>query len=153
MPSIFPAVEFQTSRAKLSLDGAWSFSYDADDAGRKERWFAPDHKLPERTAVPGCAQTKRYKSARGNVRVTDDTIDMVISLIPFDTVNWLVRHIPIVGENLAGGSHGLIAAYFHVSGPLNNPSVVPKPITSVAAFVAKTLSLPINIIVPNTIKP
>jgi AsmA-like protein len=92
-------------------------------------------------------------TARGDVRVTDDTIDMVISLIPFDTVNWLVRHIPIVGANLAGGSHGLIAAYFHVSGPLNNPSVVPKPITSVAAFVAKTLSLPINIIVPNTIKP
>jgi hypothetical protein len=31
--------------------------------------------------------------------------------------------------------------------------VVPKPITSVAEFVAKTLSIPINVIVPNTIKP
>jgi uncharacterized protein YhdP len=92
-------------------------------------------------------------TARGNVRLSDDTIDLVISLFPFNTANWLVRHIPLIGANLAGGSHGLVAAYFHVSGPIDNPSVVPKPITSVAEFVAKTLSLPINIIAPNTIKP
>jgi len=92
-------------------------------------------------------------TASGNLNVGDNTMDMVISLIPFDTINWLVRHIPIIGANLAGGSHGLVAAYFHVSGPIDNPSVVPKPITSIAEFVAKTLSLPINIIAPNTIKP
>ncbi len=92
-------------------------------------------------------------TARGNVRLSDNTIDMVLSLIPFDTANWLVRHIPIIGANLAGGSHGLVAAYFHVSGPINDPRVVPKPITSVAEFVAKTLSLPINILKPDTIKP
>jgi AsmA-like C-terminal region len=92
-------------------------------------------------------------AARGSVRVSDNTIDMVISLFPFDTANWLVRHIPLIGKHLAGGSYGLVAAYFHVSGPIDNPSVVPKPITSVAEFVAKTLSLPINIIAPNTIKP
>jgi uncharacterized protein YhdP len=92
-------------------------------------------------------------TARGNVRLNDNTIDMEISLIPFDTMNWLVRHIPIIGKNLAGGSHGLVAAYFQVSGPISNPSVVPKPITSVAEFVAKTLSMPINILAPNTIRP
>jgi hypothetical protein len=92
-------------------------------------------------------------TARGDLRLGDNTIDMEISLIPFDTMNWLVRHIPIIGKNLAGGSHGLVAAYFQVSGPISNPSVVPKPITSVAEFVAKTLSMPINIIAPNTIRP
>ena len=92
-------------------------------------------------------------TARGNARLSDNTIDLEISLIPFDTMNWLVRHIPIIGKNLAGGSHGLVAAYFQVSGPIGNPSVVPKPITSVAEFVAKTLSMPINILAPNTIKP
>jgi hypothetical protein len=91
--------------------------------------------------------------ARGNVRLSDSTMDMEISLIPFDTVNWLVRKIPIIGTNLSSGSKGLVAAYFHVRGPISNPSVTPKPITSVAEFVAKTLSLPINIIRPNTINP
>jgi hypothetical protein len=92
-------------------------------------------------------------TARGNVNLSDSTMDMEISLIPFDTVNWLVRKIPIIGRNLSGGSRDLIAAYFQVSGPIGDPSVSPKPITSVAEFVAKTLSLPINLIAPNTIKP
>jgi uncharacterized protein YhdP len=92
-------------------------------------------------------------TARGDVRLSDNTIDMEISLIPFGTVNWLVGHIPIIGKNLAGGSKDLVAAYFQVSGPISNPSVTPKPITSVAEFVAKTLSLPINIIAPDTINP
>ena len=91
--------------------------------------------------------------ARGEVRLSDSTMDMEISLIPFDTVNWLVRKIPIIGSNLSSGSKGLVAAYFHVRGPVSNPSVTPKPITSVAEFVAKTLSLPINIIRPHTINP
>jgi AsmA-like protein len=92
-------------------------------------------------------------TARGNVNLSDSTMDMEISLIPFDTVNWLVRKIPIIGRNLSGGSRDLIAAYFQVRGPIGDPSVSPKPITSVAEFVAKTLSLPINLIAPNTIKP
>lgn len=92
-------------------------------------------------------------TARGTVNVDDSTMDMEISLIPFDTVNWLVRKIPIIGRNLSGSSQDLIAAYFQVSGPISDPSVSPKPITSVAEFVAKTLSLPINLIAPNTIKP
>jgi AsmA-like protein len=92
-------------------------------------------------------------TARGTVSLNDSTMDMEISLIPFDTVNWLVRKIPIIGRNLSGGSSDLIAAYFQVSGPIADPSVSPKPITSVAEFVAKTLSLPINLIAPNTIKP
>lgn len=91
--------------------------------------------------------------ARGDVRLSDSTVNLEISLIPFDTVDWLVRKIPIIGSNLSGGSKGLLAAYFHVSGPISNPTVRPKPITSVAEFVAKTLSLPINIIRPNTINP
>lgn len=92
-------------------------------------------------------------TASGAVRLSDGTMDMEISLIPFGTVNWLVQHIPIIGKNLASGSKDLVAAYFQVRGPINNPSVMPKPITSVAEFVAKTLSLPINIIAPETIKP
>ncbi len=92
-------------------------------------------------------------TARGTVNLSNNTMDMEISLIPFDTVNWLVRKIPIIGRNLSGGSSDLIAAYFQVRGPIGDPSVSPKPITSVAEFVAKTLSLPINLIAPNTIKP
>jgi hypothetical protein len=91
--------------------------------------------------------------AHGHVRLHDATVNMSVGLVPFSTVNWLVKKIPLIGGNLASASSGLLAAYFHVYGPFANPSVVPMPITSVAEFVAKTLSLPINTIAPNTIRP
>ena len=83
----------------------------------------------------------------------DHTMNMEISLIPFITYNWLLTKIPLVGTHIAGGTNDLLAAYFDVYGPIRNPKVLPKPITSLAEFVAKTLSIPINIIRPNTINP
>jgi hypothetical protein len=92
-------------------------------------------------------------TAKGNLNLGDTTIDMELSVIPFQTYSWLLTKIPLVGTHIAGGAHDLLAAYFHVYGPIADPKVHPKPITSVAAFVAKTLSLPVNIIKPNTINP
>lgn len=91
-------------------------------------------------------------SSTGDIRFGDSQIDMEVGLFPFDTANWIVHQIPIVGANLAKGSSGLVAAYFHVHGPFRDPTVTPKPITSVAEFVKKMLGLPINIIAPDTIK-
>ncbi len=109
----------------------------------------------------GIFETKNFKlrgpvmeiAATGAIDAGGDVMNMHVALIPFDSFNWLVGHIPFIGRNLAAGSKGLVAAYFHVYGPINNPTVVPQPITSVAEFIAKTLSLPINLIAPNTIKP
>jgi hypothetical protein len=91
-------------------------------------------------------------TAMGDVRLGNQQVDMRVGLFPFHTANWIVHQIPIVGTNLGNGSSGLVAAYFHVYGPFNDPTVRPKPITSVTEFVKKMLGLPINIIVPNTIK-
>jgi hypothetical protein len=71
---LFPAVEFFTSRPRLSLDGPWSFAYDATGCGVRERWFAPDHVFPETIAVPGCAQSQPHASAGGYERLTDVAI-------------------------------------------------------------------------------
>ncbi|HJU29713.1 MAG TPA: AsmA-like C-terminal region-containing protein, partial [Candidatus Binataceae bacterium] len=91
-------------------------------------------------------------TAAGNIDLADARMDMRIGMIPFNTVSWIIGHIPIIGGNLAGGTKGLIAAYFRVRGPVDNPSILPLPITSVAEFVIKTLGLPINIIRPDTVK-
>ncbi|HKV56349.1 MAG TPA: AsmA-like C-terminal region-containing protein [Candidatus Binataceae bacterium] len=91
-------------------------------------------------------------TARGDLSFADNTMNMEIDLIPFRTANWIVNKIPIIGSHLAGGSKGWVGAYFHVYGPFSNPGIVPKPITTVTEFVIKTLTLPINIIAPNTIR-
>lgn len=90
--------------------------------------------------------------ASGNVNLDQSTLDMKIGMIPFNTVNWLLSSVPVVGENVAGGTKSIIAAYFNVRGPISDPSVTPAPITSVAELLKKTLGLPVNLIRPDTIK-
>lgn len=83
-------------------------------------------------------------SALGHMRLRDNTVDMRVGMAPFKTVNWLVAKLPIIGGGLA--TDHLLAAYFHVTGPLSNPRVVPMPITSVAYFLTHVLKLPLNVI-------
>jgi hypothetical protein len=91
-------------------------------------------------------------TARGNIDFADDTIDMEIDLLALQTVNWLINNIPLIGKNLGGATKHLVGAYFQVRGPTAHPSIWPKPLTSVAQFVFRTLTLPINIVAPNTIE-
>jgi AsmA-like C-terminal region len=91
-------------------------------------------------------------TASGSIQFGADTLDMQVGMFPFDTVDWVLNHIPVIGTRIGEGTGKLVAAYFHVSGPVSNPSIVPSPITSVAEFIKKTLGMPINIIRPNTIK-
>jgi hypothetical protein len=83
-------------------------------------------------------------SALGHIRLNDGNVDMRVGMVPFKTVNWLVAKVPIIGGGLA--SDHFVAAYFHVTGPLSNPYVIPLPITSAAHFLANVLKLPLNII-------
>ena len=91
-------------------------------------------------------------TANGSVQFGAGTLDMEVGMFPFDTVDWVLNHIPVIGERIGAGTGKLVAAYFHVKGPVSDPSILPKPITSVAEFLKKTLGVPINIIRPNTIK-
>ena len=83
-------------------------------------------------------------SALGHMRLGDGNVDMQVGMVPFKTVNWLVAKVPLIGGGLS--SDHFVAAYFHVTGPLSNPRVVPQPITSVAYFLTNVLKVPLNII-------
>ena len=83
-------------------------------------------------------------SALGHMRLGDGNVDMLVGMVPFKTVNWLMAKVPLIGGGLSADH--FVAAYFHVTGPLSNPRVVPKPITSMAYFLTNVLKLPLNII-------
>src|SRR5713101_6457237 len=91
-------------------------------------------------------------TATGSIQFGDGTLDMQIGMYPFDTVDWVLNKIPLIGERIGAGTGKLVAAYFQGKGPVSDPTIMPKPITSVAEFVKKTLGMPVNIIRPNTIK-
>jgi hypothetical protein len=83
-------------------------------------------------------------SALGHMRLENGNVDMQVGMVPFKTVNWLVAKVPLIGGGLSADH--FVAAYFHVTGPLSNPRVVPKPITSMAYFLTNVIKLPLNII-------
>lgn len=91
-------------------------------------------------------------SAAGTLGVGQGTMDMQVSMFPFQTVNWLLDKIPILGDNISKNSADLLAAYFWVHGSMRKPSVRPAPITSLTELIKKTLGLPVNIIKPQTIR-
>jgi hypothetical protein len=91
-------------------------------------------------------------TARGNIDFGNGSMNMEIVLLALQSVNWLINNIPIIGKHLGGATEHLVGAYFQVHGPIDNPTIRPKPLTSMAEFVLKTLTLPINIIAPNTIQ-
>lgn len=91
-------------------------------------------------------------SALGSIDIGDSKLNMEIGMSPFRTVNWLIEQVPLIGSNVAEGTGHLVAAYFQVSGPISDPTVVPKPITSAAAFFKKFFSIPVNVVRPKTIK-
>jgi AsmA-like C-terminal region len=91
-------------------------------------------------------------AASGSVNFADSTLDMQIGVFPFDTVDWVLNSIPLIGTRFGAGTGKLVAGYFDVHGPVSDPHITPKPLTTFAEFIKKTLGMPINIIRPNTIK-
>jgi hypothetical protein len=91
-------------------------------------------------------------AASGSVKLGDGTLDMQIGVFPFDTVDWVLNSIPLIGTRFGAGTGKLIAGYFDIKGPVSDPRITPKPLTTFGEFIKKTLGMPINIIRPNTIK-
>ena len=91
-------------------------------------------------------------TAAGQVDLAQSTIDMTIGMRPFQLLDTVFNQIPIIGTRLAESQSGIVAAYFNVRGPVGDPTVLPAPIKSISHMLIKTLAIPINILIPETIK-
>ena len=72
---------------------------------------------------------------------------MTVLVAPFTTVDWVIRHIPILGKMLGGM---LIAVPVHVGGTVDNVIVVPLGPGAVGArgveILSNTLGIPKDVI-------
>jgi uncharacterized protein YhdP len=87
----------------------------------------------------------------GAVGVGNGTVNMELGVLPFQTVNWIIAKIPLIGKSIAASTN-ILAAYFRVEGPVRDPKITPEPFTSAAQLVTKILTFPINLLSPNTAK-
>ena len=87
--------------------------------------------------------------AEGEVDIARNKIDLVVLVAPFSTINWIVRHIPLVGKVMGGT---LISIPVKVSGDLADPEVTflaPSAVGSrLVELMKNILQLPVEIISP-----
>ncbi|SRR5579875_736211 len=91
-------------------------------------------------------------TAAGKINLAQSEMNMMIGMRPFQLLDTVFNKIPLIGTRLAQSQSGIVAAYFHVQGPISNPMVLPAPITSISHLLIKTLAIPINLLVPDTVK-
>jgi len=87
--------------------------------------------------------------AEGEVDSAAGNADLVLLVAPFSTVNWYIRHIPLLGKVMGGT---LISIPVKVSGKLDDPDVTilaPSAVGSrIVTLFRNILELPIEIISP-----
>jgi hypothetical protein len=79
--------------------------------------------------------------------LVNQRIDLVVAVAPLKTVDWIVRHIPIVGYILGGT---LVSIPVKVQGDLYDPTISPLDPAEVGlgflGIMERTLNFPIKFI-------
>ena len=87
--------------------------------------------------------------AEGYIDLAGKKIDAVVLVAPFSTVNWIIRHIPLVGK-IMGGT--LVSVPVKVSGDLADPAVTflaPSAVgTRMLEILENIVKIPVEIISP-----
>jgi len=85
----------------------------------------------------------------GNIDLNKDSIDLVVLISPFKTIDLIIKYIPVVTQILDGN---IISIPFRVTGKINDPEVTPLSPTAVGSgilnMLQRTIMLPIRIMQP-----
>jgi hypothetical protein len=76
-------------------------------------------------------------------------MDLAIAVAPLKTVDWIVKHIPVVGYILEGT---LISIPLRVQGDLKDPRIIPLAPSQIGddlmGIMKRTLKLPFKVVQP-----
>jgi hypothetical protein len=82
-------------------------------------------------------------TANGWIDVEQDRVELQGTVAPAYAVNSILDNIPIVGQLLGGGSQGLFAANYRVSGSSNDPDVMVNPLSALAPGILRQIFAPL----------
>ncbi|MBF0620539.1 MAG: AsmA-like C-terminal domain-containing protein [Magnetococcales bacterium] len=77
--------------------------------------------------------------ASGNASVPADKLDLLVGVRPLQTLDEILTKLPVLGQILGGSREAILETQFDVSGKLNDPQVVLKPMASLAPGILKDL--------------
>jgi hypothetical protein len=82
-------------------------------------------------------------TANGWIDIDRDRLELQGTVAPAYLINSLLGNIPIIGALLGGGSQGLIAANYQLSGPTGDPQVAVNPLSALAPGILRQLFAPL----------
>ncbi len=92
-------------------------------------------------------------SAVGKLSVPEKSIDSVIAVKPFVTIDYILSQIPLVGWIIQGKEKSTLSMYFEVTGPLKDTDVMPVTVTGVGkgilGILQRLIEAPVKIIKPD----
>jgi hypothetical protein len=82
-------------------------------------------------------------TANGWVDVDRDRLELQGTVAPAYALNSLIGNVPIIGQLLGGGSQGLFAANYRLSGSSANPAVAVNPLSVLTPGILRQLFAPL----------
>jgi Protein of unknown function/AsmA-like C-terminal region len=82
-------------------------------------------------------------TTRGWIDLDRDRLELRGTVAPAYAINSIVGHVPIIGPLLGGGSQGLFAANYRMSGSTDNPAVAVNPLSALAPGILRQLFPPL----------
>jgi uncharacterized protein YhdP len=79
----------------------------------------------------------------GWVDTEHDRLDLAGTVAPAYALNSLLGNIPILGQLIGGGSQGMFAANYRLSGSTDDPDVSVNPLSALAPGILRQLFAPL----------
>lgn len=89
-------------------------------------------------------------SAAGELNFTAGSMDMVLGIHPFVTIDKIISNIPLAGWLITGKEESTVSMYFSIKGPFKERKVRPMPIEGIAkgvlGILQRVLEAPVDIL-------
>ena len=82
----------------------------------------------------------------GKIDLANDEIDFVLAVRPFAGIDTAMSYIPLIGRSIAAIKNSFLVASFNITGPIENPTITPAPLSTLSEWVFGVLGIPKNII-------
>jgi uncharacterized protein YhdP len=85
-------------------------------------------------------------SGAGKLDIPNDQIDFIVAVRPFAGIDTAFNYIPLLGRGIAAIKNSFLVASFHVIGSIDEPTIVPAPLSTLSEWFFGVLGIPKNMI-------
>jgi uncharacterized protein YhdP len=82
----------------------------------------------------------------GKIDVPKDEVDFVVAVRPFAGIDSAISYIPLLGRSVAAIKNSFLVASFNITGKIDDPTITPAPLGTVAEWFWGVLGIPKNIV-------